>query len=152
MEELPYIDEGVRTIDATADQVWRALLATVRLIGVWLPGAAIAAWGLEPSERTGAWRSEVHPGDTLVGFGVVEAAAPRLLVLRGGHRFSRYELRFELSDADGGGTTLHAHSSAVFPGIEGTVYRALVVGSGIHRVAVRTLLAQVAERAATLYG
>ncbi len=152
MEELPYIDEGTRTIDARADQVWRALLATVRLIGAWLPRPVLSAWGLEPSERTGAWRSEVHPGDTLVGFGVLEAAAPRLLVLRGAHRFSRYELRFELSDVDGGATILHAHSSAVFPGVEGALYRALVIGSGFHRVAVRTLLAQVAERAATLYG
>jgi Polyketide cyclase / dehydrase and lipid transport len=152
VEALPYIDEGVRRINGSPDQVWRALLSTVRLIGAWLPGPVIWAWGLEPSERTGEWRSHVAVGDTLVGFGAVEVSAPRVLRLRGAHRFARYELRFEITGDEREGSVLHAHSSALFPGPIGLAYRGLVIGTGGHRIAVRALLAQVAERAATLYG
>jgi Polyketide cyclase / dehydrase and lipid transport len=152
LEQLPYIDEQVRRIDGSPDQVWRALLSTVRLIGAWLPGPVIWAWGLQPSERTGEWRSQVAVGDTIVGFGAVEVSAPRVLALRGAHRFARYELRFEITGDQPGSSVLHAHSSALFVGPLGLAYRGLVVRTGGHRIAVRALLGQVAERAATLYG
>jgi hypothetical protein len=94
----------------------------------------------------------VRPGETIVGFAVSEARASRLLTLRGGHRFSRYELRFEITDSEPGGAVLHARTSAVFPGAAGAVYRALVIGTGGHRVAVRAMLARVARAAAASAG
>jgi hypothetical protein len=86
-------------------------------------------------------------GDTLPGFAVTEVEPPHLLTLRGGHRFSDYELRFELERLTSGGTRLRAKTSAAFPGLKGRVYQALVIGTRAHRVAVRRLLAQVARRA-----
>jgi hypothetical protein len=89
----------------------------------------------------------VQPGDTLPGFEVAEVAAPQLLVLRGGHRFAQYELRFELERPDSSRTRLRAQTHAAFPGLSGAGYRALVIGTGGHRIAVRRMLARVAERA-----
>lgn len=152
MEALPYIDEHVRRIDAPAEHVWRALLAVVRSLGSGVPALVTAAWGLEPRERTGDWDSRVSPGDTIVGFGVSEASAPRVLTLRGRHRFSRYELRFEITGSDPGGAVLQARTSAVFPGAAGALYRALVIGTHGHRVAVRAMLARVARAAAASAG
>jgi hypothetical protein len=152
MERLPYIDAHALEIDAPRERVWTALITTIASLGAKLPQVAKAAWGLEPSKRTGDWSSSAEPGYTTVGFGVIEANAPGLLVLRGGHRFSRYELRFEVTGGERGRSTLHAHTSAVFPGPAGAVYRTLVIGSGGHRFAVRRLLGQVSEQAATLYG
>jgi hypothetical protein len=149
-ECLPYIDQHVRSIDATADQVWGALVATMRPLGRRLPRAVKSAWGLRPDERTGEWGSAVAVGDSLVGFEVVDVSVPRSITLRGRHRFSRYELRFEITDGERGGVVLHAHSSAVFPGAAGRLYRALVIGTGGHRIAVSAILARVAKRAATL--
>jgi hypothetical protein len=42
---------------------------------------------------------------------------------------------------------LRARSYAEFPGPAGRVYRALVIGSGGHRIMVRRLLRDVADRA-----
>ena len=122
-------------------------MRTLGALGEGLPGPLIAAWGLEPSRRTGSWIWSVAEGDTIVGFGVAKASAPRLLVLRGRHRFSRYELRCEITDDATGGAVLHAHTSAEVPGAMGRMYRGMVIGTGGHRLAVRRLLGRVARRA-----
>lgn len=151
MEDLPYIDQGVRKIDVSPDQVWHALVGMLGSLGQGLPSALVALWGLEPARRAGDWRCSPAVGDTIPGFGVVRVQRPRELVLRGGHRFARYELRFEITDEDHGSCVLHAHTSAVFPGPEGAIYRALVIGRGGHRLAVRKMLERIARRAATLH-
>lgn len=69
----------------------------------------------------------------------------------GRHRFSRYALTFRLRDA-GAATVVTAESRAEFPGVTGTAYRALVVGSGGHVVAVRRMLARVASEAVAARG
>jgi hypothetical protein len=104
------------------------------------------AWGLEPRTRTDDWD---HPqvGSTIPGFAVAEIEPPRTLTLRGRHRFSRYEFRFTLDDAGPRRVQVHAHTSAAFPGPHGRIYRALVIGTGGHAVAVRRLLEKVARRA-----
>ena len=122
-------------------------MRTLGALGQGLPGPLVAAWGLDPSRRSGNWIWSVAAGDAIVGFGVVQASAPRSLVLRGRHRFSRYELRFEITDDPAGGAVLHAHTSAVFPGIHGRMDRGRVIGTGGHRVAVRALLRRIARRA-----
>lgn len=84
-------------------------------------------------------------GDTIPGFTVTAADPPRLLVLGGGHRFSDYELWFELEPGTGGRTTLRAKTFAAFPGLKGAAYRLLVITSRGHPVAVRGLLARISR-------
>lgn len=150
MERLPHIDEHSSEIEPSPEQVWPALLATLRRSLPKLPKWLTAAWGLQPPTPSGAWDEDVAVGDTLAGFTAVEVEAPDLLTLRGQHRFSDYELRFELERLTAGGTRLIAKTSAAFPGLKGRVYRALVIGTGGHHIAVRRLLAQVARTAQRL--
>jgi len=129
MERLPYIDEYSTTIAANPDDTWAALLTV--MCG-------------NPDDAT---RSPI-------GFTVGEAVPPQRLVLQGRHWFSVYRLVFLLEkagDATGDitvGTRVHAQTWAAFPGVKGTVYRALVIGSRGHRVVVRLMLHRIAADAA----
>ncbi|MHB8235361.1 MAG: hypothetical protein ACYDHT_11980, partial [Solirubrobacteraceae bacterium] len=80
------------------------------------------------------------------GFSVARCEPPSLLELRGRHRFSRYALVFELAAVGEERCRLSARSYAEFPGLAGRAYRALVIGSGGHRVVVRRMLREIAER------
>jgi hypothetical protein len=82
-------------------------------------------------------------GAALGGFRVTAADPGRELALLGRHRFSTYALVFHLEETGEGRTRVRAETWARFPGPAGVVYRALVIGTGGHRVAVRHLLAQV---------
>jgi hypothetical protein len=145
VEPLPAVDDHVRAVAATPERTWRALVAVLGG-GRPLPRPLTAAWGLTPPARSGAWGGPT-PGSTIPGFAVAAADPPRALTLHGGHRFSRYELRFTLVPVGPDRLELHARTAAAFPGPHGRVYRALVIGSGGHVLAVRGLLARVARRA-----
>ncbi len=80
------------------------------------------------------------------GFHVARSDPPRELALEGRHRFSRYRLAFEV-EPSGAGTRLKAVTHAAFPGLHGRIYRALVIGSGGHRIVTRRLLRSVARLA-----
>ena len=148
MERLPYIDDHSRLIAASPERVWTELLTTLRrALGGEPPGPLRAAWDLEPATRHGDWRAGVREGDTITGFSVAAAVEPRELTLRGRHRFSSYELRFDLDPRGPAGVELRATTRARFPGPLGRVYRALVIGSGGHRVVVRRMLSATARRA-----
>jgi hypothetical protein len=101
----------------------------------------------QPAVASGDWNADVRVGATLPGFAVEHARPPSRLALGGRHRFSRYSLVFELEDAGLGRTRVRARSWAVFPGVLGRWYRALVVGTGAHRVVVRRLLRRIEARA-----
>ena len=134
MKRLPYIDEHSTCVGATPERTWAALMA----VGRALRGpAGPLGWllGLQPARAT------------LPGFEVEQACPPSRLALRGRHRFSRYALVFELEDGGADGTRVRARSWAAFPGVHGRSYRALVVGSGAHRVVVRRLLRRIEARA-----
>jgi hypothetical protein len=75
-------------------------------------------------------------------FEVTEALPGRLLELTGRHRFSQYRLVMTLA-AQPDGTLLRARTYARFPGLDGFVYRQLVIGSGAHRAAVKRTLRAV---------
>jgi hypothetical protein len=74
------------------------------------------------------------------GFRVTESTAPSKLVLEGRHPFSRYALVFLIDAREGGGSRARAQTWAAFPGPHGRVYRALVIGSGIHAALVPRML------------
>ncbi|AKU99817.1 hypothetical protein AKJ09_06481 [Labilithrix luteola] len=144
-EGLEFIDEHSILVRADRDETWRALLRIVRTD---LTGASwfVRALGVWPAETRGDWSSDPS-GATLPGFAVSEVVAPTWLDLRGRHRFARYALVFELDEAGAGCTTVRARTFAVFPGIAGRAYRALVIGSRAHRWIVRRLLRRLARSA-----
>jgi hypothetical protein len=123
MECLPYIDEHVITVDANRADTWSAL---VRL------------WCDDPHDACRV-RSPF--------FSLEETVPMHRLALVGRHLFAVYRLVFELDDRGPGRTRLAARSWADFPGVPGKVYRAIVIGTGGHRVAVRRLLKHIAAGA-----
>jgi len=137
--ELPYIDEHSRRIDAPADAVWTALLRVLRRQ---MAGSSRFArlLGCDPAQGTAELAG--RPGDAVPGFRVVEAEPGRRLALRGRHRFANYALTFVLD-----GDRLRAQTHAEFPGLLGRLYRAVVLGTGGHRLITRRLLRQVAREA-----
>jgi hypothetical protein len=115
-QKLPFIDEHGITVERSPEEVWEQLQRTA------------------PS----------------TGFRVTESTPPRKLVLEGRHPFSRYALVFLIESRDDGGSREGSGSRAVaqtwaaFPGAKGSVYRALVIGSGMHSVLVRRMLRRLA--------
>ena len=134
-EQLPFLDEHRERVDVPADVVWTALVSVLRRR---MGGARTLArvLGCDPMEGTPGFSGRV--GETLPGFRVVESEPGRRLALRGRHRFARYALTFLIV-----GDQLRARSEAAFPGIRGQLYRALLMGTGGHRIVTRGLLRQV---------
>jgi hypothetical protein len=135
---LPYIDEHGLQIAAPGPAIWAALLRVLR--GMAGSTALARVLGCDPARSTGEFAG--RPGDAVPGFRVVEAEPGRRLALRGRHRFADYALTFIVD-----GDRLRAQTHAAFPGVRGRLYRALVIGSGAHRIVTRRLLRQVARRA-----
>lgn len=79
------------------------------------------------------------------GFEVTHETPPRELQLAGRHRFADYAIVFTVEES-AGTTTLTIHSYADFPGLRGRAYRALVVGTRGHVLAVRGMLAVIRHR------
>ena len=143
---LPHIDEHGVEIAAPADRVWPELWKVV--------SASFSGDGRERIARALGCqdaRSErsVAPeqGTSLAGFRVVAADAPSRLILEGAHRFSRYRLGFHLDPVGSDRVRLRARTDAGFPGLAGRVYRALVIGTRGHVLAVRRILRAVKSRA-----
>ncbi|MGI8462175.1 MAG: hypothetical protein ACR2OC_11180 [Solirubrobacterales bacterium] len=143
IERLPHVDEHVVGIEATFDQVWDALIATLpKSFG----GPAGPIGGLLGVEHREAHGNFGEIGSTLPGFVVSRAVPPAVLALLGEHRFSRYALIFRL-EKTGIGTALRAETRAEFPGTKGRVYRALVIGTRGHVLLTRRILGAVRKRA-----
>jgi hypothetical protein len=142
----PWVDEHVSEVDAPASIVWPALLRTVERMtaGTAAPRYARAV-GCADTESGGPRPLEV--GSTVPGFHVAELIPERLLLLRGSHHFSNYALSFRLEPLGGRRTRLLAETRAEFPGLEGGVYRALVIGTRMHVLVTRRVLRTVARRA-----
>ncbi len=121
MERLPYIDEHAITVGAGRADTWSALLRVL-------------------------CRDPADPSTAPRGFVVDEARAPARFALRGRHPFAVYRWVFELED-QAGRTRVRAATWAAFPGAHGTVYRALVIGTGAHRAVTRWTLKRVASAA-----
>lgn len=128
---LPYVDEHSIDISASRDAVWSALEHFVAT-SLYIEG--------------GSWLGRLLEAEPPGGFDVAASEEKRCLSLAGHHRFARYELVFDLSDASdapGGATRLRATTYAAFPGLKGSVYRGLVIGTRIHVLATRSMLRRV---------
>jgi len=134
--ELPFIDEHTVTVDASIDATWRAASA---VLDVPLKGL-----GRRYAQLIGV------VGDRV--FTVQDAEPPTRLALTGRHRFSRYALTVTLRAIDPAHTEVTARTDAEFPGAAGRVYRALVIDSRAHVLAMRYLLRGIARRAALREG
>jgi hypothetical protein len=126
MERLPYIDEHAITVEANREEAWSALLRVM-------------------------CRDPRDPSTVPTGFVLEEARAPGRFALKGRHPFAVYRLVFELvsepSEQAPHRTRMRAQTWADFPGIHGKVYRALVIGTGGHRIVVRKMLKRIAAAA-----
>ena len=143
--EPPFVDEHSREVAAPVWLAWRATLAVVTSSFDGGGAERVARLiGCEPNRRRGEPGAE---DSEVVGFRIVRADPPHELRLSGRHRFSRYRLDFVLVDLGGGRSRLGARTFAEFPGPAGRVYRTLVIGSRIHVLVTRRLLAAIARRA-----
>jgi hypothetical protein len=123
MERLPYIDEHAIAIDANRADTWSALLNVM-------------------------CRDPHDPSSVPIGFVLDEARPPVRFALKGRHLFAVYRWVFELDELDATARTrLRAATWAAFPGVRGKIYRALVIGTGGHRIVVRRTLKRVAAKA-----
>ncbi|NNH74113.1 hypothetical protein HLB23_30390 [Nocardia uniformis] len=122
MERLPYIDQHSRLVPADRAHTWAALLRS-------------------PSGNPDDLSTLPH------GFELDEADPPQRLALSGENRFTRFAVTFVLDEVDAHHTRLTADSSAEFHGLVGKIYRALVIGSGGHGLAVRYMLRRIAAEA-----
>jgi hypothetical protein len=121
MERLPYIDEHAITVAANREDTWSALLRVM-------------------------CRDAGDPTSVPTGFVLDEARRPARFALKGRHPFAVYRLVFEL-EPESVGTRVRALTWAAFPGMHGKVYRALVIGTGAHRVVVGMMLKRIAAAA-----
>lgn len=79
------------------------------------------------------------------GFAVTTLDPPHRVVLGGRHWFSHYQLAFAVEPTPTG-SWVTAETRAVFPGLGGRVYRALVVGTGLHALVVRRMLRTIVRQ------
>ena len=141
LHDLPRIDEHAVEVAAPPEVTWAAVPVALHATFAAPAARSVArVLGCDPATTSG-W-ARPGPGATVPGFRVITADRPRLLVLAGRHRFSRYGVVVRLDPA-GGGTRVRLESRAAFPGPHGTLYRLAVVGTGGHVVAVCRLLAGV---------
>jgi hypothetical protein len=142
---LPWVDEHAEEISAPVSAVWPALLRTVERMTA---GAAAPRYarlvGCADTEPGGPRPLEV--GSTLPGFHVAALSPERLLVVAGSHHFSDYALSFRLEPLGAVRTRVIAETRAVFPGLKGRAYRALVIGTRMHVLVVRRVLRGVSRR------
>lgn len=142
--DLPFIDEHDIEVEASPEAVWAALAAVLpRAFGGRGAMGFARGVGCEEVRHEGVFPDR---GAKVIGFHVAASDPPRLLSLRGRHRFARYELAFHI-EPDAQGTRLRAVTRAVFPGFRGWCYRTAVIGSRGHVVVVRRLLRSVRRRA-----
>lgn len=144
VQALPLIDEHSTIVQADAATLWAALAdeppssSALTELGARLLGCA---------ETASAGPRPLSAGSSVPGFRVALAEPPHELALVGRHRFSRYALTWRIEDLGPGRSLLRAETRADFPGVLGRAYRALVIDSRAHVVAVRGLLRTIRRRA-----
>lgn len=145
LQELPFIDEHCVTVAASAEVTWAALRSVPR--GFAGRGKTLFARALGCDDVAVAGLDRLAVGSTCPGFHVVEASPPTTLFLEGRHRFSRYALNFRIEPTSATQSRVCAETRADFPGVHGSLYRSLVIGTRLHVVVVRDILRTVKRRA-----
>lgn len=92
-------------------------------------------------------RDPNDPSTVPVGFVLDEATPAKRFALKGRHPFAVYRWVFELDELAPRRTRVRSQTWAAFPGLHGKIYRALVIGSGGHRIVVRWTLKRIAAAA-----
>jgi hypothetical protein len=145
-ERLPHVDEHSLVVEAGREKTWEALGRVAE--GTVSSGAAPRfARIVGCADTAAAGPRPLAEGSALPGFHVDVADEPSELALVGSHRFSDYALIFRLDELDGGRTRVRAETRAAFPHLKGAVYRALVIGTRLHVLATRRMLAGVKRNA-----
>jgi hypothetical protein len=145
---LPRIDEHPVEVEASREVVWSVIENSLPAFTGGRRSTAIARLlGCHDLDTTA--KPPVEVGATIPGFHVSQAQSPSLLKLDGAHRFSQYRLTFHIDELGRDRSRLRAETHAVFPGPHGRLYRALVIGTGGHVVAVRRMLHTIKRRAET---
>ncbi len=142
---LPYIDAHSVEVEAAPSAVWEALTGWLGR-GGGLPANAqfVRLLGCDQVSANG---NPGEQGSTVPGFRVAGAHPPLELALEGGHRFSDYQLDFQIEALVGGRSMLSATTHAAFPGLKGELYKSAVIRSRAHVVVTRRMLHAVARRA-----
>ena len=130
---------------APPERAWEAVRQTVSRSFSGRSAALLAR--LLGTTETRPHGEPTEPGSTITGFRVGRADPAVELVLEGEHRFSRYALIFHLEGLPGNRSRVRAETRAAFPGLRGRAYRALVIGTRGHVLAVKRLLRAVKARA-----
>ena len=129
-EPLPHVDEHEVVLPVPIEAAWSAVHRSVARSFLLRDGHPLAGiLGAEPRQ----------------GFEVVSESSPTRLELAGRHRFSRYRLTFVLVATSPRSTTVRAITDAAFPGLHGSVYRTLVIGTGAHARIVRGILERMRD-------
>jgi hypothetical protein len=146
IERLPHVDEHSLVVAAGREDTWRSLL---RVVEASVSAAAAPRYAriVGCADTAPSGPRPLAEGSALPGFHVAVADAPRELALAGSHRFSEYALIFRLDEPEGGRTRVRAETRAEFPGLKGGVYRALVIGTRMHVLVTRRMLAGVRRNA-----
>ncbi len=145
-DSLPHVDEHSVEVEAAPTVAWEALLRVAeRSFGS--AGTARFARLLGCADTTRSGPRPLAAGSAFPGFHVERAVPAAELALRGSHRFSDYALIFRLDESAPGRTLLRAETRATFPGLKGSIYRTLVIGTRGHVLLTRRLLNAARRRA-----
>jgi hypothetical protein len=145
-DSLPFVDELSVDVAAGSDATWNAVREVVER----MTSTAAGRQGtrlLGCADTGPAGPRPLAAGSTVPGFHVEAAEPPRRLALAGSHRFSEYALTFRLDGRGSERTRLRAETRAIFPGLHGRAYRALVIGTRGHVLATRRVLDSMKRRA-----
>jgi hypothetical protein len=145
VESLPAIDEHAVVVRASQEATWDAVVETLpRSFGGPLANRGATMLGCEHTETKG---ETATIGSTIPGFIVSRSIRPAMLVLLGEHRFSQYALLFRVDRLEDGCSLLRAETRAQFPGARGRLYKALVIGTRAHVLAVMRMLRAIRRSA-----
>lgn len=146
-QDLPFVDEFETVVDASTEAVYLAAADRMARSFEGRGARAFSAF-LKCAHRGQSFTVPPLKGQEANGFFVARAEAPQALVLEGRHRFATYRLSFFVDPLSDGRSRLRARTDAAFPGFQGGVYRALVIGSTGHRIIVRRMLDAISRGAA----
>jgi hypothetical protein len=144
--DLPFVDELAAEVAAPAAVAY--LAATRRMARSFEGrGARVFSGFLRCVHRGNSFAVPPSVGQEGNGFRVARVDAPNALILEGAHRFATYRLSFFVDPISDSRSRVRARTDALFPGIQGALYRALVIGSSGHRRIVRRMLESISRQA-----